>query len=74
MGARRPAAAGQLTASEQRAAELATAGLSNKEIARELAVGVHTVEVHLSRVYAKLGVRSRGQLAARLHSAGTADH
>jgi DNA-binding CsgD family transcriptional regulator len=29
-------------------------------------VTVHTVEVHLSRVYAKLGVRSRTQLAGRL--------
>jgi DNA-binding CsgD family transcriptional regulator len=29
-------------------------------------VTVHTVEVHLSRAYAKLGVRSRGQLAQRL--------
>jgi DNA-binding CsgD family transcriptional regulator len=67
MGARRPTADGHLTAAEERAAQLAAAGLSNKEIARELAVGVHTVEVHLSRVYAKLGVRSRGQLAARLH-------
>ena len=28
---------------------------------------LHTVEVHLSRAYAKLGVRSRGQLAARIH-------
>jgi DNA-binding CsgD family transcriptional regulator len=27
---------------------------------------VHTVEIHLSRAYAKLGVRSRGQLAQRL--------
>ena len=44
-------------------AALARDGLSNKEIARQLFVTVHTVEVHLSRVYAKLGVRSRGQLA-----------
>ena len=41
---------------------------SNKEIARELFVTVHTVEVHLSRAYAKLGIRSRGQLAGRILS------
>jgi DNA-binding CsgD family transcriptional regulator len=74
IAARRPADAGQLTASEQRAADLAAAGLSNKEIARELVVTVHTVEVHLSRVYAKLGVASRGQLAARLRAADAAEH
>jgi DNA-binding CsgD family transcriptional regulator len=66
LGARRPVADGDLTASEQRAAELAAGGMSNKQIARELFVTVHTVEVHLSRAYAKLGVSSRGQLAARL--------
>jgi DNA-binding CsgD family transcriptional regulator len=68
VGARRPGPAGELTESERRAAELAAGGLSNKEIARELFVTVHTVEVHLSRAYAKLGVRSRGQLAQRLSS------
>jgi DNA-binding CsgD family transcriptional regulator len=40
--------------------------MSNKQIARELFVTVHTVEVHLSRAYAKLGVSSRRQLSARL--------
>jgi DNA-binding NarL/FixJ family response regulator len=66
VGARRPVASGELTESEQKAAELAASGMSNKEIARELFVTVHTVEVHLSRAYAKLGVSSRRQLAARL--------
>jgi DNA-binding CsgD family transcriptional regulator len=63
---RTPRADGGLTRSEQRAAELAAGGMSNKQIAFELVVTVHTVEVHLSRVYAKLGIRSRGQLAARM--------
>jgi DNA-binding NarL/FixJ family response regulator len=49
-------------------AALVTQGLSNKEVAQALFVTVHTVEVHLSRVYAKLGVRSRTQLAGRLGS------
>jgi DNA-binding CsgD family transcriptional regulator len=64
----RPARSGELTAAEQRVAALAAAGLSNKEIARRLFVAVHTVEVHLAHAYAKLGVRSRTQLASRLAS------
>jgi DNA-binding NarL/FixJ family response regulator len=57
---------GGLTPSEQRVVELAADGLSNKEIASRLVVSVHTVEVHLSHAFAKLGVRSRSQLAGRL--------
>jgi DNA-binding CsgD family transcriptional regulator len=72
VGGRRPRPSGELTQSEQRVAELAADGKSNKEIARELVVGVHTVEVHLSRVFAKLGVRSRVQLAGRLSGPVTA--
>ncbi len=66
VGARRPKPSGELTHSEQRVAELAATGLSNKEIAQALFVTVNTVEAHLSHAYAKLGVRSRGQLTARL--------
>jgi len=62
----RPRADGGLTASERRVVELAARGLSNKEIASALHVTVNTVEVHLARAYAKLGVRSRTQLASRL--------
>ena len=56
----------ELTPAERRIAEFAAAGLSNKEIAQQSFVTVHTVELHLSRAYAKLGVGSRGQLAVRL--------
>ena len=66
IGARRPRPIGELTPSEWRVAELAASGRSNKQIAHELHVTVHTVEAHLSHGYAKLGVHSRGQLAARL--------
>jgi len=63
---RRPPAGGGLTPSEQRVAELVASGLSNKEIATQLFVSVYTVEAHLSNAYAKLGIRSRTQLAQRL--------
>jgi DNA-binding CsgD family transcriptional regulator len=68
VGGRRPKPLGQLTRTEERVAGLAAEGLSNKEIAAALFVTVHTVEVHLSHVYRKLGIRSRSQLAARLPS------
>ena len=66
VGARRPQPAGELTPAEQRVVELAADGLANKEIARNLYVSVRTVEVHLKHAYAKLGIRSRTQLARRL--------
>jgi DNA-binding CsgD family transcriptional regulator len=66
VGARRPQPRGQLTPAERRVAELAAEGLANKEIAQKLFVSVKTVEGHLSHVYAKLGVRSRAQLARRV--------
>jgi DNA-binding CsgD family transcriptional regulator len=68
VSARRPRSRGELTAAERRVVELAAEGRSNKEIAQALFVAVNTVETHLSHAYAKLGVRSRAQLAARLSS------
>ncbi|MGH8514734.1 MAG: helix-turn-helix transcriptional regulator, partial [Gammaproteobacteria bacterium] len=56
----------ELTPTELRVAELAAVGAQNKQIARELFVSVKTVEANLSRVYAKLGIRSRIELPARL--------
>jgi DNA-binding CsgD family transcriptional regulator len=66
VGGRQPRASGDLTPAEQRVVELAAEGLANKEIARHLFVTVRTVEFHLKHAYAKLGVRSRAQLARRL--------
>lgn len=66
VGARRPSPPGELSAAERRVAALAAEGLANKEIARALSISVKTVEGHLSRTYAKLGVRSRAQLVRRL--------
>src|SRR5262249_26364256 len=59
----RSAAGSELTASEQRVIELVAQGLSNKEVASALFVSPKAVEVSLSRIYAKLGVRSRTELA-----------
>jgi DNA-binding CsgD family transcriptional regulator len=62
IGGRR-SVAGQLTEAEARVAKLAAAGRTNREIADTLFMSVRTVEGHLSRSYAKLGVRSRTDLA-----------
>jgi DNA-binding NarL/FixJ family response regulator len=56
----------ELTDAERRVAALAASGHRNKEIAARLVVEVSTVEAHLSRVYSKLGVRSRTELATRI--------
>lgn len=53
-----------LTPAELRMTGLIAAGRSNKEIASELFISVRTVETTLSRIYRKLGLRSRGELAA----------
>jgi ATP/maltotriose-dependent transcriptional regulator MalT len=68
VGGRRPAPQGALSSMERQVAELAAHGRSNKAIAAELHVTVHTVEKHLSHIYAKIGVRSRGELAHLLSS------
>jgi DNA-binding CsgD family transcriptional regulator len=59
----------ELTETERRVAELAASGRTNKEIAGELFMGVSTVEAHLSRLYRKLGLRSRTELAAWIATA-----
>ena len=60
-----------LTPTEQRVAELAAEGRPNKEIAANLFVTVKAVEAHLTRIYAKLGIHSRTELA-RLFASKTA--
>jgi DNA-binding CsgD family transcriptional regulator len=57
---------GELTPTERRVAELVAEGRTNKEVAAVLYVAPRTVEGTLSRVYSKLGVRSRTELARRL--------
>lgn len=57
-----------LTATERRVAELVGSGHSNQETAAELFMSVKTVEANLTRIYRKLSVRSRTELASRLNS------
>jgi DNA-binding CsgD family transcriptional regulator len=61
-----PVGASGITAVEARVAELVAAGRSNREVAGELFMSPKTVEAHLSRIYRKLGVRSRAELAHKL--------
>jgi DNA-binding CsgD family transcriptional regulator len=55
-----------LTASERRLAEFVAEGRSNKEVAAAMFVTPKTVETKLSRIYAKLGIHSRAELARHL--------
>jgi DNA-binding NarL/FixJ family response regulator len=59
-----------LTPTERRIAELVAKGSSNKEVAAALFVSVRTVEANLSKIFRKLGIDSRSELAARLLGAG----
>ena len=52
-----------LTDAERRVASLAAGGLTNREIAQRLRITVSTVEQHLTRVYRKLRISSRNDLA-----------
>ncbi|QFR03056.1 AAA family ATPase [Streptomyces phaeolivaceus] len=54
----------QLSAQEMQIAVLASQGLSNREIGRRLFISHRTVGAHLYRIYPRLGITSRGKLAA----------
>jgi DNA-binding NarL/FixJ family response regulator len=62
----RPTRSGALTATEQGIARLVATGHSNAEVAHELFISPKTVEWNLSKIYKKLRVRSRTELAAKL--------
>ena len=57
-----------LTAQERQIAQLACEGLSNPEIGARLFLSPRTVEWHLRKVFTKLGIRSRHELANALPS------
>ena len=60
-----PAAPG-LTPAELAVARLVATGRSNRQAAAELYVSIKTIEFHLRHIFAKLGIRSRRELIARL--------
>jgi DNA-binding CsgD family transcriptional regulator len=63
LAGRKPA--GQdLTSTELQVARLVAEGRSNREVADALFITIRTVEANLTRIYRKLGVRSRAELAA----------
>lgn len=62
-----------LSTREQRIAQLVSEGSTNRDIARALDLSDRTVEWNLTRVYRKLGVRSRAQLAALVAGRGVAE-
>ncbi|WP_329372897.1 ATP-binding protein [Streptomyces sp. NBC_01483] len=65
-GRRHPNTSEQLSAQEMQIAELASQGLSNREIGQRLFISHRTVGAHLYRIYPRLGITSRGKLATVL--------
>jgi DNA-binding CsgD family transcriptional regulator len=64
--ARRAPLLDELTAEERAVVELVVRGLHNKEIAATLFLSVRTVELRLTRIYRKVGARSRAHLVSLL--------
>jgi DNA-binding NarL/FixJ family response regulator len=61
--------AGSLTRREREIADLVVAGRTNREVAEQLVLSTRTIEAHLRNIYAKLGVRSRIELARAIERA-----
>jgi DNA-binding NarL/FixJ family response regulator len=59
-----------LTSRERQVAGLVGEGLTNRQVARQLRMAEKTVEGHLSRIFAKLEVRSRAGVAAQVGRLG----
>jgi DNA-binding CsgD family transcriptional regulator len=68
----RAAIPGALTPAEQRVASLVAEGKTNKEVAAALFLSDRTVEGHLARIFGKLGIRHRAEVAGALQTQGIA--
>jgi DNA-binding CsgD family transcriptional regulator len=64
----------ELTPQELRVAFAVARGAKNREVAAELFLSPKTVEFHLGRIYRKLGIHSRTELAARVADGALSDH
>ena len=62
---------GKLTPSEQRVAEMAASGATNKDIAAAMFISAKTVEHNLTKIYRKLGISSRAELGRRMDQGGS---
>jgi DNA-binding CsgD family transcriptional regulator len=62
-----------LTPSEQRVADLAASGMTNRDVAVTLFISPKTVEANLSRIYRKLGIHSRAELGGHFSAGAVAD-
>ena len=71
--ARRVATPSELTPQEAQVAQLASEGLSNPEIASRLFISARTAQSHLSKVFTKMNLTSRSQLAHALNSGNGAN-
>ena len=60
----------QLTPSEQRVAEMAASGATNKDIAAAMFISAKTVEHNLTKIYRKLQISSRAELGRRMDQGG----
>ena len=69
IGPRSPAPNEDLTPQERQVAVLAAEGKTNREIGSQLFLSPKTIEWHLSHIYRKLGITSRGKLSAALREA-----
>jgi len=67
IGGRAPSSL-DLTPSEDRVAALVAGGSTNREVADALFISIHTVEANLKRIYRKLGVHSRTEMASKFRS------